>query len=795
MPSFMTCPQLRFSRWSKQLLIVCFALASVLLSSELTAQVINRKYKQEDKFRQLDELLPTPNVYRTAAGSPGHKYWQQRADYEIDVEIDDDKQRLIGSETITYYNNSPDTLTYIWMQLDANLFAPNSDGVLTETAPYMGDSMTFESLKGRLLRLSFQGQANITRVADAHGKPLKYRIVKTMMRIDLPKPLKPKEKFRFAVDWNFNINDGIVIGGRTGYEYFKKDKNYIYEMAQWFPRMVAYNDVSGWQHKQYLGRGEFTLEFGDYLVRITVPADHIVASTGVLKNSKSVLTKKQQKRYEKAKTAKNPVFIVTPKEAKQNEKSRAKKKKTWIFKAHNVRDFAFASSRKFIWDAQGHNVEGNPVMAMSFYPNEAEPLWSKYSTKAIIHAMNVYSRYTFKYPYPVSISVNGPVWGMEYPMITFNRPRPAEDGTYSSRDKYSLLTIIIHEVGHNYFPMIVNSDERQWTWMDEGLNTFLQCLTEREWEESYPTARFEPKRITSYMRSKNQVPIMTNSESVLQFGNNAYAKPAVALNILRETIMGRELFDIAFKEYAQRWKFKRPMPADFFRTMEDASAMDLDWFFRGWFYTTDHVDISIEDVKLYTISTGDPKIEKKFKKAKETKAQTITDIRNKPLPKFVDKHPELIDFYSKYDKYKVNQIDKNAYENYMKKLSPAEKKLLKLKKYFYVVDFKNIGGLVMPLIVEFTYADGKKERITIPAEIWKKNNEKVSKLFVMSKKVRSVELDPNLQTADTDVESNHFPRKIIESRFKLYKKAKKKNLMQKLRDAKKAAKKKKAKKD
>ncbi len=496
-------------------------------------------------------------------------------------------------------------LRYLWLQLDANIFSPDSDAEAVETFS-VGAQMSLDQLHVLQVRREFDGGVKITEVSDAQGKALPHTIVKTMMRIDLPTPLGAHQAMRFNIAWHYKINDSKLVPGRTGYEYFEKDKNCIYEIAQWFPRMVAYCDNTGWQHKQFLGKGEFTLELGDYLVRITAPADHIVAATGSLQNAGEVLSAVQQQRLEQARNAKMPMYIVTPEEAAENEKAGDEGTKTWVYHAQNVRDFAFASSRKFIWDAQGHDVGGNRVLAMSYYPNEAEPLWSKYSTQAIIHTLNVYSRYTFAYPYPVAISVNGPVFGMEYPMICFNGPRPAEDKTYSAQTKYALISVVIHEVGHNFFPMIVNSDERQWTWMDEGINTFLQYLAEQEWEDKYPSQRGEPQAIVPYMLSQGQVPIMTNSESILQFGDNAYGKPATALNILRETVLGRELFDFAFKEYARRWQFKRPMPADFFRTMEDASGVDLDWFWRGWFYTTDHCDIAIESVRWLQPDKGDP---------------------------------------------------------------------------------------------------------------------------------------------------------------------------------------------
>jgi hypothetical protein len=747
------------------------------------------KSHPSDKFRQLEELLPTPNEQRAASGAPGQRYWQQRADYKIDVELDDANHRINGSETITYYNNSPDTLTYLWLQLDQNIFAKTSETVLTQTAPSF-EATPFATIDNLLARRDFDGGDRITSVRDAGGKPLHYIIVKTMMRIDLPQPLASNQSTAFNIDWNYNINDARRVGGRTGYEFFPKDGNYIYEIAQWFPRMAAYNDVSGWQHKQFLGSGEFTLEFGNYRVSITAPADMVVAATGLLQNPEKVLAAVWRQRLEQARTAQSPVLVITPEEAKANEANGAEKtkgsatapKKTWVFAADNVRDFAFASSRKFIWDAQGHNVAGNQVMAMSFYPNEGNPLWARYSTQAIIHTLNVYSRYSFTYPYPVAQSINGPVGGMEYPMICFNGPRPLPDGTYSANTKYGLISVVIHEVGHNYFPMTVNSDERQWTWMDEGLNTFLQYLAEQEWEPNYPSRRGEPKYITEYMASEAQVPIMTNSESLLQFGNNAYAKPATALNILRETILGRELFDFAFREYARRWKFKRPMPADFFRTLEDASGVDLDWFWRGWFYTTDHTDISIEGVRLYTLDTHNPEVEKaRSRTEREAQPETLSDQRNRPLPKRTDQFPSLRDFYNTYDEFLVTQQDREEYQRFLATLSDRQKELLQAGMNFYVIDLKNVGGLVMPVIFEIEYADGTREELRIPAEIWRYNNWAVSKLIMTPKEIRSITLDPHLETADTDLSNNYFPRRPIKSRFQLFREQQAQpNLMQQL---------------
>lgn len=739
----------------------------------------------DDKFRQLDELLPTPTSIRTASGAPGHAYWQQRADYAIRATLDEGRRAITGTETITYHNNSPDTLSYLWVQLDQNIYKRDSDARMTATLPSRDawakargpeDGYKFDALRAVLEKSTFDGGFKIAGVKDASGRPLHTVINRTMMRIDLPQPLKPGAKLAFSIDWSYNINEQKVLGGRSGYEKFDEDKNDLFEIAQWFPRMAAYYDVMGWQHKQFLGTGEFTLEFGDYDVQLTVPADHIIAGTGELQNPGDVLTGAQRQRLEQARTATKPVIIVTQAEAEAKEKTRAAGTKTWHFRAKNVRDFAWASSRKFIWDAQGFKKDSTNVLAQSFYPKEGNPLWEKYSTAAVIHTIAEYNKYSLDYPYPVAISVNGPVGGMEYPMICFNGPRPTKDKktgelTYSSRTKYGLISVVIHEVGHNYFPMIVNSDERQWTWMDEGLNSFLQYLAEQDWEEHYPQSRGEPRAIVDYMKSANQVPIMTNSESIAALGYNAYAKPTAALIVLRETILGRELFDFAFREYAQRWKFKRPTPADFFRTMEDASGTDLDWFWRGWFYTTDHVDVSVDGITEYTVGTKDPEIEKAWKKAqRDAEPISITDQRNKgTLPRRVDAHPELKDFYNEHDQFTVTNHDRNKYNEEIEDLEDWEKNLLKEGKHLYLVDFSNLGGLVTPLVLEITLQSGKKYIERIPAEVWRYSPKKITKLIMTDEPMVALTQDPYWETADTDVSNNSWPRKAMPSRLELYK--------------------------
>ncbi|MEM7368270.1 MAG: M1 family metallopeptidase [Bacteroidota bacterium] len=729
----------------------------------------------QNKFRQLGQELPTPNVYRNAAGAPGHDYWQNRADYDMDIRLDDENQRIYGTETITYHNESPDALEYLWLQLDQNVRALDSDTYKTKTGS-ISDSenkLSFRELKA--LHHQFDGGFKIEYVRGTDDQALKHVINRTMLRIDLDQPLASGASYSFKVKWWHNVNDRFKDGGgRSGMEYFKEDDNYLYTIAQFFPRMCVYNEVDGWQNKQFLGRGEFTLPFGDYKVRLTVPTDHVVASTGVLQNPDQVLSTTQLARWEEAQTADSPVLIVTEEEARKAEKTKNMEPKTWEFHAENVRDFAFASSRKFMWDAMAVQSGDNKVMAMSYYPKEGNPLWERYSTQAVAITLKVYSRHTFDYPYPVAISVHTNRIGMEYPMICFNGGRPDADGTYTERTKYGMISVIIHEVGHNYFPMIVNTDERQWTWMDEGLNTFLQYLTEQEWERDYPSRRGPAYKIVEYMKGdkSNISPIMTNSESIHQFGNNAYAKPATSLNILRETILGREAFDHAFRIYSQRWMFKQPSPADMFRTLEDASGTDLDWFWRGWYYTTDHVDLSIDEVNWFQIDTKNPDIEKPFAKTQESNQPAfIGDTRNQTEVEetLTEALPNLNDFYNKYDPYGVSILDRDEYNQYLDSLDQDEKALLSGNHHYYEIKFSNIGGLVMPLILEFTFSDGSKELQRIPAEIWRYHTDKISKVFVMDKEVINITMDPYLETADTDVWNNHWPRQVQPSRFQVFK--------------------------
>ena len=758
---------------------------ALLLSQRATAQTAPSNFSANDKFEQMGPALPTPNTFRTAAGAPGKDYFQNRADYDIKATLDDAQQKIIGTETVTYYNNSTDELRYIWLQLDQNLFAKGSTGSITRTGGVNEGGMSFTQLQNLTsVRERSQQQASdkfgykITKVTSA-GKsvqPLPYTINETMMRIDLPTPLKPGTSFSFNVDWNYFITEYY---GRSGYEKFK-DGNSNYFIAHWFPRLCSYNDVNGWQNKQFLGQGEFTLIFGNYKVAITVPSDHVVGSTGECQNYKQVLTATQQQRLAKAATSKTPVVIVTQEEATAAEKAQpadVKGTKTWLYKADNVRDFAFASSRKFIWDAMQTDVygDGRKIWSMSFYSKEGNPLWGQYSTRVVEHTLKSYGNRTIKYPYPVAISCHATAGGgMEYPMISFNGGRPEADGTYSEQTKAGMIGVIIHEVGHNFFPMIVNSDERQWTWMDEGLNTFCQYLAEKDWDYNFPSRRGEPQYIVDYMKADKSVlsPIMTSSDNVINLGANAYAKPATALNILRETVMGRELFDYAFKEYARRWAFKSPEPADFFRTLEDASGVDLDWFWKSWFYGVEPVDQDLVTVNWYQPNSQDPEVTKAEARAAYQRRMNTMSKQRDALNKaetVVNQDTTMMDFYNRYDQFAVTDADRKKYQDYLATLTPDERAVLESKQNFYTLTLKNKGGTPMPVILRMEFEDGTDSTARFPAEIWRFNNNQINKVIATTKKVKQWTLDPYQEIADIDAENNSFPRTSKPTRFQLFK--------------------------
>ena len=735
-------------------------------------------HSNNNKFKQLKDELATPNSYRTASGAPGRDYYQQKVDYVMDIELDDENQKIYGEEEITYTNNSPDDLSYLWVQLDQNIRKKDAPA-LEKNGEGAEPILRVETFVNTFFKEPFDGGFNINWVKDASGTPLKHTINMTMMRVDLPQPLKSGDQFKFSIKWWYNVNNHVENRARSGYEYFPKDGNRAYVIAQFFPRLAVYNDVEGWQNHQFWGNGEFALNFGDYTVRLTVPADHVVEATGQLQNPKDVLSREEFKRYRQAQTSfDKPVIIVSEEEAIEREKSVSKKKKTWEFKAKNVRDFGFASSRKFIWEMMAVKLGGKNVMAVSLYPKEGNPLWEEYSTKAVVQTLKTYSHHTFDYPYPKAVSVHAKNQGMEYPMICWNYGRPDEDGSYSNSVKFGMISVIIHEIGHNFFPMIVNSDERQWGWMDEGLDTFMQYLAEQEFGkthpsaieglEKYPSRRGEPKKIVNYMSGDQSfiAPIMSNPENVYQLGPNAYGKPATALNILRETVMGRDLFDHAFKTYSQRWMFKHPTPDDFFRTMEDASAVDLDWFWRGWFYTTDFVDIGVKEVKQFFVSN-------------EPGKEVLEMLKNYGMTR-ADLPPVVFTMVEDNEDFKLeyksgSPVDHSQdLKSYIEENASEKDSSIKIPKNFYEITFEKPGGLVMPLIVDFSYADGSKERVRYPVQAWRKNDHQMKKVIATDKEIIGIEVDPDQETADVDLSNNSWPKTEEMSEFDQFK-AKMKN--------------------
>jgi hypothetical protein len=542
----------------------------------------------DSPFRRLE--LPTATLIRTGSGEPGPEYWQQRADYVIRASLDTLAGTVTGQERITYRNNSPDTLRYLWLQLDQNLFNSSSRGFF---------------LFGQDARFGTQGAeggftlAEVTQPAlpGAPGRPaqradsLRYLVNGTMMRVDLPRPLPPRTSYEFDIRWSFSFGPNR---NRMGIE--EVDGSTIFEAAQWYPRLAVYDDVRGWNTEQYLGLGEFYLEYGRFDVSLTVPATMLVAATGTLQNPLQVLTATQRKRLTLARHSDTTVVIrgaaeITDPATRLTSSSGML---TWHFVADSVRDFAWAAAVQFIWDAVG--VNGGKTLAMSFYPPSADSIWNQASQDAKF-AIEHYSQQWYPFPYPFANNVNGVEGGMEYPMIVFCGDRTSAQGLYGVTD---------HEFGHTWFPMLVGSNERLYPWQDEGFNTFMNYYN---WQARYPDLANRRGSADAYLRaalSGRDVPIMTPADRQGPLlGQDAYNKPGLALRILRDQVLGPDRFDPAFREYIRRWAYKHPTPADFFRTIEDGVGEDLSWFWRAWFYTTATPDQAVDSVKVVKDSSGE----------------------------------------------------------------------------------------------------------------------------------------------------------------------------------------------
>ncbi len=681
----------RRTAWSAAALAVCVPVlhAQPWLKADSTDRT-NQSY-----FRALPDW-PGANQFRDAQGHPGPNYWQQRVDYVIRTRLDTVQHRVSGTARVTYHNNAPTTLTYLWFQLDQNIEQPDSRAALSQPAipqtslPPQAQSFLFpdRSVLGntisRVQLLNARGQ-----LTDA-----RFIVNGTQMRVDLAAPLVSGAAVQLEVEWSHGVPEaGTQNFNGRGQRELVKD-GWLYEMAQWFPRAAVYDDVNGWNNDQFLGQGEFYLNFGSYDVQITVPRDHIVRATGTLRNPEQVLTATQRQRLAQAMRDTVPVFIVAANEVGNvSARPSGEGELTWRFTADSVRDFAWASSRAFVWDAAGYRYpqSGRLVEMHSVYPRDAMPLWDKVSTRAIKQTLITYGRMAFEYPYAQASNVHGPVFGMEYPMIAFCGARPSPDGTYTPALEYSLVAVTIHEVGHNWFPMIVASDERKWTWMDEGLNSFLEHYASLDWDPNWPAARLRgyASNITPYMRTSDQVPIMTESDYIhTAFGPNGYAKPAAGLVMLREQILGPERFDLAFREYSSRWAFKHPQPADFYRSIGSGAGENLNYFWRGWFYTTYANDQAIASVLTQDALplTGDPS----------------------------------------------------------------------RGRYYHRVTINNNGGLVLPIELQLTYADGSTERVRLPAETWRKNERQFVYGHFSEKPLAAVTLDPDNVYADVKLDNNKW---------------------------------------
>jgi hypothetical protein len=617
-------------------------------------------------FSPLD--LPAPNAQREGSGAPGPGYWQQQVDYSIDATVEPETRLVSGKGRVTYHNNSPDALDYLWLHLEQNSF--RDDGLASAVSPRGPDGKRRGGSDGY----------TISAVKGVDGAELKFTPMDLVARLDLPAPLPPGGTFSWDMEWSFKIPDGVYR--RFGLEKVEQGK--IVEVAQWFPCVAVYDDVYGWNTLPYIGSGEFYTNFGDYDVRISVPREDLVVATGVLQNPTEVWTAEQQARWEKAKSSTETVMIRSADEVgKAETRPAGDGPLTWHFKASKVRTFAFAASDAFILDAASLDGTPDSTLCVSAYPKEATPNWT-HSTQMLRTAMGGFNERWSKFPWPVMTNVNGPERGMEYPQIIFCGSR---------RDERSLYGVTAHELGHNWFPMVVNTDERRHGWMDEGFNTFIDYYSAWDWfsepdqDAINRRGSGNPSSGGTLMRSTQVLPIDTPPDRLTGGLNGAlsYGKTAQGLVLLRESILGPERFDAAFRTYIRRWSFKSPQPSDFFRSMDDAAGMDLAWFWREWFQETDVLDQAIGSVVQPLAAWH-----------KDTGEWTWT---------------------------------------------PGK------------VVVENRGDMVMPLVFRVTFEGGEQRTVTLPVDIWNNTN-RWTEPIPASAKITSVVIDPETAFPDMDRTNN-----------------------------------------
>lgn len=695
-------------------------------------------------FSPLGSLVDPPSATRGADGRPTSTYWQQHIAYDIDATLDVERRVINAQAELRYTNNAPQALDAIWFEISPE--ATTKDAIAHRSATINVDSASVRDLRGLREQEERGGGLVVSSVADSEDRPLAFEARGTQLRVALPRPLASGQTVRIKLAWRVALVDLDRKGGRTGYMLLSSGDP-IFHIAQWYPQPVAFTDYGGWRNVPFVDHGEFAPELGDYNVSLTLPAGQLVAATGVLTNEADVLTGVERTRLARLRQGK-VTEIVTAAEAAT--KRRSSETRTWRFAARNVRDFALAASLRYRWDATLAGTSA--VRAMTFYPSEASALWRPLALPAIGHALDVYGRMTFDYPYPVVQAAFGPNDGMEHTMLAFSRyPPDGPNGTYSRERKRDFLWVLTHEVGHNWFPLIVNSDERAWTWMDEGLTSYLETLATLEWSGDYTTRPNLPAMLGAEREATGRQPPMTPANAVVDLFPTQYHRPAAALQVLRELVLGRETFDRAFRAYARAWMFKRPTPGDFFRTINQESGADLDWFWRAWFFSTDHVDLSLERVAaLRLVAVPADAIPAP---ADATPPANLTVLRNAAEGRrlMVEQVPRLADAYDRIPERTLAGATPSAHA-----VVDVQRTLDALGQggVFYELDIRNRGGVVSPVPIRIDYRDGTSERYVVPVELWFGDTKRAQHILWRAKSIRSVTLDPDAATGDVDRGNN-----------------------------------------